>query len=171
MRAAFYCWLPRCWNRASLSASLTVVGVSLSGVCVSPQLTGLSVTDGVDQMVALHTSSQDDVLLCLQRGDLGANQDRVGELVGTLVDHFTRSVHAAALFVPVRPPDVLPRASEALRHRERNCSVTDVSITKAAETTNFTARTLRPPDCFCLQLVTETQSCECEIEGFHSISH
>uniref|UniRef100_A0AAQ4PU35 Myosin IG n=1 Tax=Gasterosteus aculeatus aculeatus TaxID=481459 RepID=A0AAQ4PU35_GASAC len=53
-------------------------------------LTGLSVTDGVDQMVALHTSSQDDVLLCLQRGDLGANQDRVGELVGTLVDHFTR---------------------------------------------------------------------------------
>uniref|UniRef100_A0AAQ4Q703 Myosin IG n=1 Tax=Gasterosteus aculeatus aculeatus TaxID=481459 RepID=A0AAQ4Q703_GASAC len=75
-------------------------------------LTGLSVTDGVDQMVALHTSSQDDVLLCLQRGDLGANQDRVGELVGTLVDHFTRSVHAAALFVPHRPPDVLPRASE-----------------------------------------------------------
>ncbi|KAL6099434.1 myo1g [Pungitius sinensis] len=53
-------------------------------------LTGLSVTDGVDQMVALHTSSQDDVLLCLQRGALCANQDRVGELVGTLVDHFTR---------------------------------------------------------------------------------
>ncbi|KAM8840682.1 unconventional myosin-Ig isoform 1-T1 [Spinachia spinachia] len=53
-------------------------------------LTGLSVTDGVDQMVALHTSSQDDVLLCLQRGALCPNQDRVGELVGTLVDHFTR---------------------------------------------------------------------------------
>ncbi|XP_062414430.1 unconventional myosin-Ig isoform X1 [Pungitius pungitius] len=53
-------------------------------------LTGLSVTHGVDQMVALHTSSQDDVLLCLQRGALCANQDRVGELVGTLVDHFTR---------------------------------------------------------------------------------
>ncbi|XP_059206016.1 unconventional myosin-Ig [Centropristis striata] len=53
-------------------------------------LTGLSVTSGVDQMVALHTSSQDDVLLCLQRGELCTNQDRVGELVGALVDHFTR---------------------------------------------------------------------------------
>uniref|UniRef100_A0A4W6EJ74 Myosin IG n=1 Tax=Lates calcarifer TaxID=8187 RepID=A0A4W6EJ74_LATCA len=54
--------------------------------------TGVSVTSGVDQMVALHTSSQDDVLLCLQRGQLCPNQDRVGELVGSLVDHFTRSV-------------------------------------------------------------------------------
>uniref|UniRef100_A0A8D0CSX8 Myosin IG n=1 Tax=Sander lucioperca TaxID=283035 RepID=A0A8D0CSX8_SANLU len=52
--------------------------------------TGLSVTSEVDQMVALHTSSQDDVLLCLQRGELCTNQDRVGELVGALVDHFTR---------------------------------------------------------------------------------
>ena len=60
--------------------------------CVSPQFTGLSVTSGVDQMVALHTISQDDVLLCLQRGELCPNQDRVGELVGALVDHFTRSV-------------------------------------------------------------------------------
>ncbi|XP_030596817.1 unconventional myosin-Ig [Archocentrus centrarchus] len=52
--------------------------------------TGLSVTSGVDQMVALHTSSQDDVLMCLQRGELYPNQDRVGELVGAMVDHFTR---------------------------------------------------------------------------------
>uniref|UniRef100_H3CG27 Myosin IG n=1 Tax=Tetraodon nigroviridis TaxID=99883 RepID=H3CG27_TETNG len=50
-------------------------------------VTGLSVTSGADQMVALHTSSQDDVLLCLQGGKLSPNQDRVGELVGTLVDH------------------------------------------------------------------------------------
>uniref|UniRef100_A0A8C3AW12 Myosin IG n=1 Tax=Cyclopterus lumpus TaxID=8103 RepID=A0A8C3AW12_CYCLU len=55
--------------------------------------TGLSVTAGVDQMVALHTSCQDDILLCLQRGELCTNQDRVGELVGALVDHFTRKVH------------------------------------------------------------------------------
>ena len=64
----------------------------------SLQFTGLSVTSGVDQMVALHTSSNDDILLCLQRGELCPNQDRVGELVGTLVDHFIRSVpqpHAA----------------------------------------------------------------------------
>uniref|UniRef100_A0A3B5QEM9 Myosin IG n=2 Tax=Xiphophorus maculatus TaxID=8083 RepID=A0A3B5QEM9_XIPMA len=52
--------------------------------------TGLSVTSGADQMVALHTSSQDDVLLCLQQGELCPNQDRVGELVGALVDHFIR---------------------------------------------------------------------------------
>uniref|UniRef100_A0A7N8Y3Z5 Myosin IG n=1 Tax=Mastacembelus armatus TaxID=205130 RepID=A0A7N8Y3Z5_9TELE len=54
--------------------------------------TGLSVTSGVDQMVVLHTSSQDDVLLCLQQGELCPNQDRVGELVGVLVDYFTRLV-------------------------------------------------------------------------------
>uniref|UniRef100_A0AAZ3SQB6 Myosin IG n=1 Tax=Oncorhynchus tshawytscha TaxID=74940 RepID=A0AAZ3SQB6_ONCTS len=54
--------------------------------------TGLSITAGVDQMVALHTSSQDDVLLYIQRGELCPNQDRIGELLGTLIDHFTRSV-------------------------------------------------------------------------------
>ncbi|XP_068188523.1 unconventional myosin-Ig [Antennarius striatus] len=53
-------------------------------------LTGLSVTSGVDQMVALHMSTKDDIPVCLQRGKLCPNQDRVGELVGTLVDHFTR---------------------------------------------------------------------------------
>ncbi|XP_046875729.1 unconventional myosin-Ig isoform X1 [Hypomesus transpacificus] len=53
-------------------------------------VSGLSVTSGADQMVALHTSSQDDVLLCLQGGELRPLHDRVGELVGTLVDHFTR---------------------------------------------------------------------------------
>uniref|UniRef100_A0AAX7UTW1 Myosin IG n=1 Tax=Astatotilapia calliptera TaxID=8154 RepID=A0AAX7UTW1_ASTCA len=58
--------------------------------------TGVSVTTGVDQMVALHTSSQDDVLLCLQRGELCPNQDRVGELVGAIVDHFTRSQKTAS---------------------------------------------------------------------------
>ncbi|CAG5889777.1 unnamed protein product [Menidia menidia] len=42
--------------------------------------TGLSVTAGADQLVALHTASQDDVLLCLQRGELNPDQDRVGEL-------------------------------------------------------------------------------------------
>uniref|UniRef100_A0A673Y2W1 Myosin IG n=1 Tax=Salmo trutta TaxID=8032 RepID=A0A673Y2W1_SALTR len=55
-------------------------------------VTGLSVTAGVDQMVALHTSSQDDALLYIQRGELCPDQDRIGELVGTLIDHFTRSV-------------------------------------------------------------------------------
>uniref|UniRef100_A0A8C1CXG0 Myosin IG n=1 Tax=Cyprinus carpio carpio TaxID=630221 RepID=A0A8C1CXG0_CYPCA len=44
---------------------------------------GVSVTSGSDQMVALHTASQDDILVHLQRGQLNPNQDRVGELVGT----------------------------------------------------------------------------------------
>uniref|UniRef100_A0A8C4DNV1 Myosin IG n=1 Tax=Dicentrarchus labrax TaxID=13489 RepID=A0A8C4DNV1_DICLA len=65
--------------------------------------TGLSVTSGVDQMVALHTSSQDDVLLCLQRGELCPNQDRVGELVGSLVDHFTRSPSIRLIVTGQRP--------------------------------------------------------------------
>lgn len=65
-------------------------------------------TSGVDQMVALHTSSQDDVLLCLQGGALSPNQDRVGELVGTLVDHFTRSV---------TPPRQAPRSRPWHQHQ------------------------------------------------------
>uniref|UniRef100_A0A669BFL3 Myosin IG n=1 Tax=Oreochromis niloticus TaxID=8128 RepID=A0A669BFL3_ORENI len=68
---------------------------------VSTHFTGVSVTTGVDQMVALHTSSQDDVLLCLQRGELCPNQDRVGELVGAIVDHFTRSVTDIFFSFPV----------------------------------------------------------------------
>uniref|UniRef100_A0A671NNB9 Unconventional myosin-Ig-like n=1 Tax=Sinocyclocheilus anshuiensis TaxID=1608454 RepID=A0A671NNB9_9TELE len=51
---------------------------------------GVSVTSGSDQMVALHTASQDDFLVHLQRGQLNPNQDRVGELVGSLTDYFTR---------------------------------------------------------------------------------
>ncbi|XP_061738699.1 unconventional myosin-Ig [Nerophis ophidion] len=68
-------------------------------------LTGLSVTSGDDQMVALHTSTQHDFLLCLQRGQLSPNQDRVGELVGTLVDHFTR-VQKRPFSVSVCPSNI-----------------------------------------------------------------
>ncbi|XP_061839186.1 unconventional myosin-Ig [Nerophis lumbriciformis] len=68
-------------------------------------LTGLSVTSGDDQLVALHTSTQHDVLLCLQRGELSPSQDRVGELVGTLADHFTR-VQKRSLPVQVCPANI-----------------------------------------------------------------
>uniref|UniRef100_A0AAR2K706 Myosin IG n=1 Tax=Pygocentrus nattereri TaxID=42514 RepID=A0AAR2K706_PYGNA len=47
-------------------------------------VTSLSVSSGTDQMVVLHTVSQEDVLVYLQSGQLGPKQDRVGELVGTL---------------------------------------------------------------------------------------
>ncbi|XP_023667743.2 unconventional myosin-Ig isoform X2 [Paramormyrops kingsleyae] len=64
-------------------------------------VTALSVTSGADQMVVLHTSTQDDVLVYLQRGQLCPNQDRVGELLGNLSDHFTR-VMCKPLSVSVR---------------------------------------------------------------------
>lgn len=54
------------------------------------QVISLSVTSGTDQAVVLHTASHEDVLLHLQRGQLAPQQDRVGELVGTLCDHFAR---------------------------------------------------------------------------------
>ncbi|KAF6719942.1 Unconventional myosin-Ig [Oryzias melastigma] len=71
---------------------------------------GLSTTSGVDQMLVLHTSNKDDVLLCLQRGELCPNLDRVGEVVGSLVDYFTRvkrkpfpvKVHRSALQLHMR---------------------------------------------------------------------
>ncbi|XP_027033689.1 unconventional myosin-Ig isoform X1 [Tachysurus fulvidraco] len=68
-------------------------------------VTGLSVTSGSDQMVALHTVSRDDVLLHLQRGQLVPKQDRLGELVGTLCDHFAR-VRNTPLTVNVCSSDV-----------------------------------------------------------------
>uniref|UniRef100_A0A4W4HLI2 Myosin IG n=1 Tax=Electrophorus electricus TaxID=8005 RepID=A0A4W4HLI2_ELEEL len=55
----------------------------------------LSVTSGTDQMVVLHTVSKDDVLVHLQRGQLGPNQDRIGELVGTLCDHFLNAINVS----------------------------------------------------------------------------
>ncbi|XP_006635813.2 unconventional myosin-Ig isoform X1 [Lepisosteus oculatus] len=53
-------------------------------------VTGVSVTCGNDQLVVLHTLARDDLLFCLQRGELSPNEDRVGELLGTLADHFIR---------------------------------------------------------------------------------
>lgn len=67
-------------------------------------------------MVVLHTSSQDDVLLCLQRGELCPNQDRVGELVGSLVDHFSRSVLHPTCSFQAEPIRSDPGASFAVRH-------------------------------------------------------
>uniref|UniRef100_A0AAR2IPY5 Myosin IG n=1 Tax=Pygocentrus nattereri TaxID=42514 RepID=A0AAR2IPY5_PYGNA len=65
-------------------------------------VTSLSVSSGTDQMVVLHTVSQEDVLVYLQSGQLGPKQDRVGELVGTLCDHFTRQNEAQCCVWPPR---------------------------------------------------------------------
>ncbi|GAA6088166.1 unconventional myosin-Ig isoform X1 [Tachysurus ichikawai] len=68
-------------------------------------VTGLSVTSGSDQMVALHTVSRDDMLLHLQRGQLVPKQDRLGELVGTLCDHFARRQRSRPLFDVIKRND------------------------------------------------------------------
>uniref|UniRef100_A0A3Q2DY34 Myosin IG n=1 Tax=Cyprinodon variegatus TaxID=28743 RepID=A0A3Q2DY34_CYPVA len=68
--------------------------------------TGLSVTSGTDQMVALHTSTQDDVLLCLQQGELCPNQDRVGELVGRVSFCVETPQKSVELLMFTKPPEV-----------------------------------------------------------------
>ncbi|XP_063780654.1 unconventional myosin-Ig [Pseudophryne corroboree] len=50
-------------------------------------VTGLSLSGGWDQLVVIHTHKQDDMVFCLHRME-PANQSRVGELVGNLMNHF-----------------------------------------------------------------------------------
>ncbi|RXN01562.1 Unconventional myosin-Id [Acipenser ruthenus] len=51
---------------------------------------GVSVTCSRDQLVVFHTVQKDDMLTCLQRVRGCENEDRVGELLGVLADHFKR---------------------------------------------------------------------------------
>lgn len=51
-----------------------------------PQVTGLSVTSGRDQLVVLHARGQDDLVVCLHRSRPPLD-NRVGELVGVLAAH------------------------------------------------------------------------------------
>ncbi|XP_072905181.1 unconventional myosin-Id-like [Hemitrygon akajei] len=50
------------------------------------QVTGLSVTDGMDQLIIFHTKTNDDLVVCLQ-GEL----NRIGEVVGVLANHFNKN--------------------------------------------------------------------------------
>ncbi|XP_053324035.1 unconventional myosin-Ig isoform X2 [Spea bombifrons] len=50
-------------------------------------VTGLSVTGGRDQLVVLHTQKHHDMAFCLHRME-PPTENRVGELVGTLLHHF-----------------------------------------------------------------------------------
>uniref|UniRef100_A0A8C5FP92 Myosin IG n=1 Tax=Gadus morhua TaxID=8049 RepID=A0A8C5FP92_GADMO len=67
------------------------------------QLTGVSLTGGADQTVALHTTSQDDFLLYLQGGALWPGQDRAGELVGTKIQHFYAGFYEVCSMWNVKP--------------------------------------------------------------------
>lgn len=53
---------------------------------LTPQVTGLSVTSGRDQLVVLHAKGQDDLVVCLHRSRPPLD-NRVGELVGVLAAH------------------------------------------------------------------------------------
>lgn len=52
--------------------------------CFLLQITGVSVTPGRDQLVIIHLSGGNDLVLCLQNP---AQEERVGELVGVLTSH------------------------------------------------------------------------------------
>ncbi|XP_058038762.1 unconventional myosin-Ig [Ahaetulla prasina] len=52
-------------------------------------VSGLSVTTGEDQLVVFHLEKQKFLVVCLHKMQ-PANDNRVGELVGVLVDHFRR---------------------------------------------------------------------------------
>lgn len=53
---------------------------------MSPQVTGLSVTSCQAQLVVFHTQSQEDLAVCLHKTQ-PAGDNRVGELVGVLLEH------------------------------------------------------------------------------------
>ncbi|KAE8595337.1 hypothetical protein XENTR_v10015697 [Xenopus tropicalis] len=50
-------------------------------------VTGLSITGGRDQLAVLHTRKHEDMAFCLHKME-PANESRLGELVGTLANHF-----------------------------------------------------------------------------------
>lgn len=51
-----------------------------------PQVTGLSVTSGRDQLVVLHARGYDNLVVCLHRSQPPLD-NRIGELVGVLAAH------------------------------------------------------------------------------------
>nr|XP_060638727.1 unconventional myosin-Ig [Anolis sagrei ordinatus] len=53
-------------------------------------VTGLSVTSGLDQLVVFHTQNHDGLVVCLHKMQ-PANDNRIGELVGVLVEYSRRA--------------------------------------------------------------------------------
>ena len=63
--------------------------------CVVVQVTGVSVTQGTDQLIAVHLSGGNDLVLCLQSAN--NNEERVGELVGVIASNMQKSVDLSLL--------------------------------------------------------------------------
>lgn len=57
------------------------------GIVLSCQVTGVSLTPGSDQLVIIHLSDENDLVLCLQNL---TREERVGEVLGTLCSHYQR---------------------------------------------------------------------------------
>lgn len=51
-------------------------------------VSGISVTDGKDQLVVFHTKDRKDLIVCLRYPGQSPQDSRVGELVGVLAHHF-----------------------------------------------------------------------------------
>ncbi|KAM8946438.1 unconventional myosin-Id isoform 2-T2 [Pelodytes ibericus] len=51
-------------------------------------VSGISVTNGKDQLVVFHTKDQKDLIVCLGISEQPPYESRVGELVGVLANHF-----------------------------------------------------------------------------------
>uniref|UniRef100_A0A8D2LEW6 Myosin ID n=1 Tax=Varanus komodoensis TaxID=61221 RepID=A0A8D2LEW6_VARKO len=55
-------------------------------------LTGLSISNGMDQLVVFHTKDNKDLIVCLLSMH-PLNESRIGELIGALANHFKRLFH------------------------------------------------------------------------------
>ena len=53
-------------------------------------MTGVSVTQESDQLIAVHLNGGNDLVLCLQSAN--NNEERVGELVGVIANNMKKSV-------------------------------------------------------------------------------
>lgn len=78
-----------CVPLLSVHVYLCLIVCALSLPLGLSQVTGVSVSPGKDQLVVFHTKDSRDLVVCLQ-GMVPANENRIGELVGTLLSHFKR---------------------------------------------------------------------------------
>ncbi|XP_048385403.1 unconventional myosin-Id-like [Stegostoma tigrinum] len=53
-------------------------------------VTGVSVTNGRDQLIIFHTKANDDLVVCLDKMQRG-NDNRIGEVIGVLANHFSKN--------------------------------------------------------------------------------
>ena len=60
------------------------------GMFIPYQVTGLSVTEGPDQLFVIHVEGGNDFVFCLQDRKSAGKEERVGELVGIICRQFKK---------------------------------------------------------------------------------